>query len=158
VLLGLARAALLRLTSAVLPALAAAVLLALAASAVVLGLAAAVLLGLTCAALLGLAPAVLLARIAGISHSCAPASLSLLGKRTTEEIGVRVHVGVEARETHEQEKDRRTREREWEMVAKKAPTQVASGARLLRRSGGHLSECAAAAWKEAGSELERGCE
>jgi hypothetical protein len=128
------------------------------ASAVLLALAPAVLLALASAVLLGLAPAVLRCLAPGISHPCAPASLSLLGKRTTEEIGVGVHVRVEARETHEQEKHRRTRERKWQMVANKAPTEVASGARLLRRSGGHVSECAAPAWKEAGSELERGYE
>src|SRR6266508_624145 len=47
------------------------------------------------------------------------------------------------------------------MVAKRAATQVAAGARLSRRSAGEShthSECAALAWEEAGKELGRDCE
>lgn len=53
-------------------------------------------------------------------------------------------LGIEGRETHEQDKSYGTRKGEWQMEAKKAITPVAAAAakrltrRLIRRSGGWL--------------------
>jgi hypothetical protein len=55
------------------------------------------------------------------------------GERTSEDVRVGVRVGVEERETHEQDKDHGTREGEWHMVAKKAAPLVTVGAE--RRMG-----------------------
>lgn len=64
---------------------------------------------------------------------------SVPGKRTTEDVPVRLLVGVEERETHEQDKDDGTRYGEWHMVEKNATTQVATGAkRRIRRTSGRL--------------------
>jgi len=66
-----------------------------------------------------------------------PALGSLPGKRPTCEVPVGARVGVEERQSHEQDKDQGTRKGDWHMVAKKATAQVAAGAkRLIRRSGG----------------------
>jgi hypothetical protein len=50
---------------------------------------------------------------------------SLLGKHTAEDVHMGVRVGIEERESHEQDKDHGTRKGEWHMVAKKATTPVA---------------------------------
>jgi hypothetical protein len=68
------------------------------------------------------------------------ASGEVPGKRATED--VRLLAGLEARQSHEQDKDHGTRNGEWQMVAKNtaksAATQVTAGARPIRRSGGWL--------------------
>ncbi|MBI2404009.1 MAG: hypothetical protein HYV20_14980 [Gemmatimonadetes bacterium] len=59
---------------------------------------------------------------------------SLLGQRSTEDVRVGVRAGVEERQTHEHDKDHGTRKGEWQMVAEKATTQVAAGAKRLIRT------------------------
>jgi hypothetical protein len=59
-------------------------------------------------------------------HSSTLASLSR--EHTTEGVRVGVRVRVEGRESHEQDKDRGTREGEWQMEAQEAMTPVAAGA------------------------------
>jgi hypothetical protein len=74
--------------------------------------------------------------VPALTHRSTLASLPLPGKRTTEDVRVGVHVGVEGRERHEQDEDHATRKGKWQMVAKNAATHAAAGARLIRRSAG----------------------
>jgi hypothetical protein len=63
-------------------------------------------------------------------------SLSLPWESTAEDVRMRIPVRVEGRERHEQQKEQCTRQGKWHVVAKKATTDVAARARLLRRSAG----------------------
>lgn len=66
---------------------------------------------------------------------CAVGCLPRHGERTTREIRVRIHVRVEGRQGHEQNKDRSAREGEREMVADETSGPVrGSGAGLYARS------------------------
>jgi hypothetical protein len=65
---------------------------------------------------------------AAVIHPSALTSLPLLRERTAEDVHVGVPVGVEGRQTHEQDEDHGTRKSERHVVAKKATTQAAAGA------------------------------
>ena len=83
--------------------------------------------------------ALLLGRLApAVLHGSALPGRKVLGKRAAEDVRLGVLVGVEARQSHDQAKDNRARERERQIVENEAPTQVAAVARLGQRSGGRL--------------------
>ena len=64
-----------------------------------------------------------------------------LGERTiTALVRLWIRLGIERRETHEQDKNHGARKAEWHMEAKKAvmPVAAATAKRLIRKSGGWL--------------------
>jgi hypothetical protein len=54
-----------------------------------------------------------------------PALGSRLGKHTADDISMRVRVGVEGRESHEENKEHGTRQREWRVVKEEATAVIA---------------------------------